>query len=494
MTAPAAASFRRSLSWRLLWLTIAIMAMIEVLIFVPAMERARDAWLADRLIASQIAITTVPPVDLPPNLGPVPNGGGARMPDRVTREQLLRLAGVVSIRIQEPGRPMAVLAGIGQPLAPTLLDLRRETTLSRLRNTAAALLDRDDELLLVVAQSPAKPSATLSVVLHRAELDAALHAAARLSLLQSLAVVAATGIAMLVSLHILLVRPMRRITDSIISFRADPERSGPFDADAVAANGSDEIGAAAHELAAMQRELRAALWRNARLAAVGTAVAKVSHDLRGILSPAMLTAERLQGHADDKVRRAGDVLMRSVERATELVRRTLDIAREIPPTATREALSVRRLIDEAAEQVRADRPAVAVENDIDDSVMVQADGTEMARVFANLLRNAAEAGADHIVARAAGAFDAVTITVADNGPGLPEPVRAHLFQPFVSGGKRGGTGLGLAIVRDLVRAYGGDVELVRTGADGTEFCLILPAPPGARAAPVPVAAGARPGI
>ena len=81
----------------------------------------------------------------------------------------------------------------------------------------------------------------------------------------------------------------------------------------------------------MQHELRAALWRNARLAALGTVVAKVSHDLRGILTPALLTAERLQLNPDPRVQRAGEMLAQAVDRATDLVRRTLDYAREGPP-------------------------------------------------------------------------------------------------------------------------------------------------------------------
>ncbi len=91
------------------------------------------------------------------------------------------------------------------------------------------------------------------------------------------------------------------------------------------------MAVAGRELAAMQHELRAALWRNARLAALGTVVAKVSHDLRGILTPALLTAERLQLSADPKVQRAGETLAQAVDRATDLVRRTLDYAREGPP-------------------------------------------------------------------------------------------------------------------------------------------------------------------
>ena len=148
----------------------------------------------------------------------------------------------------------------------------------------------------------------------------------------ALVIAGVTGGLVYLAVLLLLVRPMRRITGSIAAFRADPERT-------TAARSrrcqrccrNDEIAVAGRELAAMQHELRAALWRNARLAALGTVVAKVSHDLRGILTPALLTAERLQLNADPRVQRAGEILVQAVDRAADLVRRTLDYAREGPP-------------------------------------------------------------------------------------------------------------------------------------------------------------------
>ena len=65
------------------------------------------------------------------------------------------------------------------------------------------------------------------------------------------------------------------------------------------------------------------------------------------------------------------------------------------------------------------------------------------------------------------------IEIADDGPGLPEAVRAELFRPFAGSMRRGGSGLGLAIARDLMVAHGGDIELVDTGPAGTTFRLSL---------------------
>ncbi len=69
----------------------------------------------------------------------------------------------------------------------------------------------------------------------------------------------------------------------------------------------------------------------------------------------------------------------------------------------------------------------------------------------------------------------LAIYIADDGPGLPETVRANLFRPFVGSLRRGGSGLGMAIARDLMVAHGGDIELAETGPAGTTFLLTLPA-------------------
>jgi signal transduction histidine kinase len=462
--APARAP-RRSLSWRVMWFTLAAMVGVELLLFLPAMQRERQKWLDARIVAAQIAVQALP-------------DGAA--PERAAREELLRLAGVLSVRLQEPDRPMVALAPVAPLLSPALLDLRAETGWARMLATLSALMRdtdpaRGDRQLLVVAPSPKRPQAVMSIVLREGELDDHLKAAAAGVALHGLAVAIPTGVLVHVALLVLLVRPMRRLTQSIAAFRADPERTAPLEPPEAAPETRDEMVLAQRELAAMQRELRAALWRNARLAALGAALARVGHDLRGILSPALLSAERLQGHADPALRRVGDSIARTVERATELVRNTLDFAGEVP-APPRERVALRDLVQEVAEEVRTRQPLLRVEVRIDAGLAAQADRDSLRRALANLIRNAAEAGARQVSVAAAAEGELAVLTLADDGPGLPEPVRARLFQPFVTAGKKGGTGLGLAITRDLVRAQGGEIGLVRSTPEGSMFRLALRMP------------------
>jgi signal transduction histidine kinase len=263
---------------------------------------------------------------------------------------------------------------------------------------------------------------------------------------------------------------MRRLIDSIAEFRADPERGAPLDPENISLFADDEMAVAGRELSALQRELRVALSRNARLSELGAAVAKVSHDLRNILSGALLVADRLATNPDPQTAQAGELLTHSVERANELIRQTLEFTRDGPPPLTRSLFALRDLVDEAIEG--AAPMGFAARNSVDADLTVEADYEKLLRVFENLLRNAGEAGARMVRIGAQITKERVSIRVEDDGPGLAEELRANLFRPFVSG-RRGGTGLGLAIARELMRAHGGDIELVETGPSGTAFQLIL---------------------
>jgi signal transduction histidine kinase len=441
-----------------LWLTICVVLVTEVLVFVPSLAGARRNWLRQRINEAEIVALSAAATS--------PSAA-----DDTEWDELVRLPGAAVIRLQEPGHAPLVLPP-SAPWPQEVTDLRREGGWQRAGRALAALFPRSDHLILVEQPGRSRPDAMVSAVLHEHELDLYLREEARREGLLSLLLAVVTGGLVFVAVRALFVRPLHRITENISAFRADPEHGVPLVPEHVTPR-DDEVAVASRELAAMQRELRAALWRNARLAALGAAVAKVSHDLRGILSPALLTAERLQMSKEPSVKRAGDVLVRAVERATDLVRRTLEFAREGPTPPARERLALRAVVDEAAELGRSACPGLNVANDVPKELDIEADRMAMVRVLGNLLRNAGEAGARMARVAAEVSESELTLTVEDDGPGLPEQVQRNLFRPFVTGGRKGSTGLGLAIVRDLMRAHGGDIVLESTGASGTIFRLRL---------------------
>jgi len=455
---------RRSLSARLLWLTVGIVLLTEVLIFVPSLGGDRQAWLDRHVREANIAVLAV---------AAAPGG----QVDAATRHELLRLSGDALIRLETGGT--ALVLGQPGPLASSVrIDLRAESTLTGIWRALAGLFRSHDRLLELVAESPLRQGSVMHLVLHERALQKDLRLFAWHIAAASLLIAAVAGALVYFVLLALLVRPMRRITDSIAAFRADPERGAPLDPDRVSLLPDDEMALAGQELAAMQHELRAALWRNARLAALGAAVAKFSHDLRNILAPALLAADRLIRNPDADVARSGELLTQAIEQAIGLVRQALEFVREGPPPLARTVFCLRDLVDETAGTVAQSMPGLAMRNDIAPDLSLEADRMQLFRVLLNLLRNAAEAGAGTARIGASPDPAGVAIQVEDDGPGLPDAVRANLFRPFVGSGRRGGTGLGLAIARDLIRAHGGDIALVASGAGGTVFRLLLPAVQG----------------
>ena len=167
------------------------------------------------------------------------------------------------------------------------------------------------------------------------------------------------------------------------------------------------------------------------------------------------------------------ILVTAVDRAADLVRRTLDYAREGPPPLDFAPVALAPLVREAAETARPPGSAIRMDNDVDPAVLVRADRIQLFRVLTNLLRNAAEAGARNVRISAHHENTTLAVEITDDGPGLPEAARNDLFRPFAGSARRGGAGLGLAIARDLMVAHGGDIELVSTGASGTTFRLTL---------------------
>jgi signal transduction histidine kinase len=242
-----------------------------------------------------------------------------------------------------------------------------------------------------------------------------------------------------------------------------------------------ELRDAEEALKSLQTQLTQALRQKDRLAALGGAVAKVSHDLRNILTSAQLFVDRIEGSEDPLVRRMAPKLVGSITRAVNLCESTLAFGRVDEPAPTLARFDVAAVINDVVESERlavGDFDLEFVEN-VPLGLMVRADSEQLFRVISNLVRNARQAMmgkgvAGSITVSAAEEEDAWRICVTDTGPGLPPKAQEHLFKPFEGGVRKGGSGLGLVIAADLVRGHGGILSLEYTSADGTQFSIRLP--------------------
>jgi signal transduction histidine kinase len=277
------------------------------------------------------------------------------------------------------------------------------------------------------------------------------------------------------SFNRILIHPIKRLVESMLHFRAAPEDGGRV---IVPSGRSDEIGEAERALEAMQREVRAALNQQSRLAALGAAVAKINHDLRNILASAQLFSDRMAESRDPVVQNQAPKLMRALDRAIELASNTLRYGRAEEPLPRPRRFQLADLIDEVTAALPPS--AARLENRVERGLALDADPDQVYRMVLNLSRNALEAleseGREGMIVILAirDPTGAIAIEIADDGPGIPALIKLHLFEPFASGRRAGGTGLGLAISRELARAHGGDLALIKSDPGGTVFRITLP--------------------
>jgi len=451
------------LSTKLLLLTILFVMVAEVLVFVPSVSNFRRQWLMERLHAAQIA-------SLAAEAAP-----GGRLPAKL-RDELLDRARVKAISVKhEDSRSLIVQ--MDTPEEVDTYDLRDASWAELIGDALMVYVVPDNRVIRVVGEPGFNPGETVDVVMEEGPLKAAMMKYGFDILGLSILISIITATLVFLALDWLLVKPMTQLTRNMVRFAEQPEDPSRIIAPS---KRRDEIGTAERELAAMQNELSQTLSQKTRLAALGLAVSKISHDLRNMLSSAQLLSDRLAEVRDPTVQRLVPKLIASLDRAIRLCVQTLDFgqAQETPPNRIRFELAP--LVTEVGDSLGLPREGeIDWDLNLEDGLEVDADRDQLYRVLANLCRNAVQAfeaepgciGTIQVFARRDGAV--VSIDVADTGPGVPEQARKRLFQAFQSVARKGGSGLGLAISAELVMAHGGQIELVGNEG-GATFRITIP--------------------
>jgi signal transduction histidine kinase len=455
--------FLNTLSGRFLLLTVAFVMLAEVLIFVPSIARFRADYLLLKLEKAQIASLALLATD------------GMIMPE--LEAELLKNAEVFNVVLRRDEiRQLVLSSPMPQPVERTY-DLRMSGPLQLIGDAMAVLIDPQSRVIRVIGH-PVQDAGQLieitldSMPLRKAMLDYGL----RILLLSAL-ISAVTAVLLFLAVRRLMVLPIRRVVRHMQAYAEAPE-----DARRVIAPSAnvEELLVAEEALQSMQTQLTGALRQRERLAQLGSAVAKISHDLRNILTTAQLFADRIEGSADPAVARSVPKLVNSISRAVSLCESTLAFGKAEEPPPTLKRLSLKALVDEVVDgEGFTPETGVTCIVDVPSTLAIHADGEQLHRVLANLIRNARqaiEATREPGTIEVSGGEDEHDwwIRVGDTGPGLPARAREHLFTAFQGGTRKGGTGLGLAIASELVRGHGGKLELARSDATGTEFIIRLP--------------------
>ena len=473
----------RSLSARLLVLTIGFVMLAEVFIYAPSVATFRYNYLQNRIADANIAVLAL--LATPDN-----------MVGKTLTAELLEHAGayIVGLEREDGGKLMLqgtyTLVGMNLPepvddtgsapsgptnsttlMADATVELGDFNMFGLIGDAFVTLWQTDNRLLHVIGPSPTVSGDVVDILIDEAPLRAEMLDFSQRILALSIIISLFTATLVFLSLHWLMVRPMRRIGESLVAFRENPE---DFRTVIAPSTRRDEVGIVERELTAMQTALRESLSQKTHLATLGTAVGKISHDLRNMLTTARLISDSLAESADPRVRGASPRLMSALDRAVDLCTRTLDYTNDGTPRLARRNFALLPFLKDIGDDLLSDRRSAAHWNVSSDKFDIFADRDQLYRVISNIAINALQAGATSILIEVERYNDRVEIDVADNGPGLPPRAQENLFRPFAGSARPGGSGLGLAIAREIMRAHGGDVSLLSTGAEGTAFRLILP--------------------
>ena len=458
--------YRPGLSGKLLLLTIPLVMIAGMMIYVPAIANFRMNRLNDRLAAANTAALVLDAAPL------------GMVPDSLAR-QILGSIGARAVAIKM-GQQRRLLASVDLPAAIDHdVDMRTMTAWSAIVDSFETMLERGNQTIRVVGPAPGGGQFT-EVVIDAEPLRNAMYRFSRNLLLVSLGIAILTAGLVYVVLHYLFVRPMRRLTASLVGFHENPESSAHI---IVPSQRGDEIGVAERELSDMQRDLVSMLHQKSRLAALGLAVSKINHDLRNLLASSQLLSDQLASVPDPRVQRFAPKLMRSLERAIAFCQSTLSYGRAQEAAPDRRKILLEPVAAEVRESVGLVSDAtIGWVSAIERGLVVDADPDQLFRVLLNLVRNAVQAlesrqksDAGILQVRITGRREGsvAIIEVSDTGPGVPPRAREHLFEAFQTSGRPGGSGLGLAIAAELVRAHGGDIHLVE-GTIGATFRISIP--------------------
>ena len=457
--------FFKTLSGRFLLLTIIFVMLAEVFIFVPSVARFREDYLRQRLDLAQLASLALL----------------ATPDDMVTPEladELLTNAEVLNIVLRRNEmRELIISSPMVQPVSATY-DLRDATPYVLIRDAMVTLFIHEEEVIRIIGRPVKGAGIEIETTLNVMPLRDAMIEYGWNILWLSLLISVISSAMLFVAVRRVLVRPIRNLVANMTDYQQNPE-----DVTRVIEpkNRVVELRAAEDTLHDLQTQLTANLKQKERLAQLGEAVAKISHDLRNILTTTQLLADRIEMSEDPTVARVAPKLVASVDRAINLCEHTLTYGKAEEAAPKPERFGLAPLVDEVidSENLRDEAQDVQIRCEFEPDFTLLADREQMFRVLINLMRNARQAmvatqGGGEICVRANSTPSGVQMQVCDTGPGLPNAAREKLFQPFQGSVRKGGTGLGLAIAAELVRGHGGSLELAETSAEGTCFRIFLP--------------------
>jgi two-component system nitrogen regulation sensor histidine kinase NtrY len=291
-----------------------------------------------------------------------------------------------------------------------------------------------------------------------------------------IAIVALILLAVIAVIGVTLSRQLATPLHELVDWTARIARREPLPPAAFSDGGIAEFAVlrgALRDLSSSLEQAHAAELEAERLRAFGEVARRVAHEMKNPLTPIRLAVLQMRRSAVDELEEPLEVIAAESARLEAMAREFAELGR-LPETIS-SPVDLRELLGEMLTAAVPEAMSKSFRCD-QESVIIEAHYDPLRRAFSNILRNAVEAcPPDGLVAITLEQDElGVRVTVADNGPGVPDEKRELIFQPYFTD-KGDGTGLGLAIVRQTIEQHGGAITVADTPGGGATFLIRLPA-------------------
>ncbi|MEA2859837.1 MAG: hypothetical protein QOC72_1876, partial [Methylobacteriaceae bacterium] len=355
---------RFGLTSRLLALLVGFVILAEIAIYVPSIANFRTNWLQTRLSAAYTAALV---------LEAAPKG----MVPAELKQELLDSVGARMIVLQMGDARHLLAVSDMPPAIDESADLRAYSAWASIMAALQALVAPDGRIIDVKGPAPMGAN-FIEIAMDEAPLKAAMREYSENIVLVSLFISAIVATCAALAIHMMVLRPVRRLTSNLMDFAERPEDASRI---IVPSKRTHEIGQAEKALAAMEAALARELNEKKHLAALGLAVAKISHELRNMLASAQLLSDRLADLHDPLAKRLAPKLIGTLDRAIRFCQATLAYGRAAEETPKLRRVLLHVLASEAVEGAVPAQSGIEAINDVPRDMKISVDREQMFRVL-----------------------------------------------------------------------------------------------------------------
>tara|TARA_R110002124_G_scaffold133942_6_gene296509 strand:+ start:26540 stop:27733 length:1194 start_codon:yes stop_codon:yes gene_type:complete len=365
------------LSIKLIATIIAVILLVEIVVYLPSLANFRANWLDNRL---RVGVVGARVLDAVPDVMALP---------RSLTDRLLTSAGAYAIVYRHEGQSQLIeLADPFTPETVVTADMRQRDLPTLVMGAIDTLLAGPGRTLRIVGPGDLDQTMVELLMPERPLRQEMIEYSWQVVAI-SLTLVILTALALYLLASYLFIHPVRRLTENMLAFRQAPENGSLIITPSAR---RDEIGIAERELAAMETDIFTLLRQRRHLADLGLAVAKINHDLRNTLTSAQLLSDQVATLDDPKVQRLAPRLVTTLDRAIGFAQSVLDYGRETSVPPVLKPTRIKPLVDEAAFDARlSPHPTIAFTNAAPDGLVLKVDAGQLGRALLNLFKNAREA-------------------------------------------------------------------------------------------------------